>query len=90
MDNEQMKQLVEMHSDQISPPFDVLLKLVGYDALCDLSNTYEGTSIYIPTKKRIFNKCVKKQVIKEFDGGNYKALAEKYGYCERSIRNILE
>jgi len=89
MNENYLKQLAKTYSDQILPPFDSLIKLMGYDALCDLSTIYGGTSIYIPTRKRMFSGCVKKQIIKNFDGHNYKELAKEFGYCERSIRNII-
>ena len=32
--------------------------------------------------------CIAIQINKEFNGGNYRELALKYGLCERTIRNI--
>lgn len=66
-----------------------LAELIGLEAFKNLVKAFNGTSIYIP-KIESLEKTVRDQLIKEeFDGGNYKELALKYGLTETWIRNIV-
>ncbi|MEE0566262.1 MAG: Mor transcription activator family protein [Lactobacillus rogosae] len=66
-----------------------LAELIGLDGLKNLVRAYNGTSIYVP-KIESLEKAVRDEYIKEeFDGGNYRELALKYGLTETWIRNIV-
>ena len=66
-----------------------LAELIGLEAFKSLVRNFNGTSIYIP-KIESLEKTVRDELIKEeFDGGNYKELALKYGLTETWIRNIV-
>ena len=83
-----LQDLVKNHSEQIKYPFDNILNIIGFNALCSLIEEFGGSSIYNPTTKSLFRNCIAAQIKKEFNGGNYRELAVKYGLCERTIRNI--
>ena len=88
--NEQLaKELVLKYPDKILQPFDTLFDEMGYEAVCAVSKLYGGSTLYIPTTRRIFSKCFAEEIRKEFDGVNIKDLSRKYSFCERSIRYIL-
>lgn len=66
-----------------------LAELIGLEGLKNLVRAYNGTSIYVP-KIESLEKTVRDEYIKEeFDGGNYRELALKYGLTETWIRNIV-
>lgn len=66
-----------------------LAELIGMEAFKKLVKAYNGTSIYIP-KVESLEKTVRDEMIKEeFDGGNYRELALKFGLTETWIRNIV-
>lgn len=66
-----------------------LAELIGLEAFKNLVRAFNGTSIYIP-KIESLEKTVRDELIKEeFNGGNYKELALKYGLTETWIRNIV-
>ena len=66
-----------------------LAELIGRAGLKNLVRAYNGTSIYVP-KIESLEKAVRDEYIKEeFDGGNYRELALKYGLTETWIRNIV-
>lgn len=66
-----------------------LAELVGLEGFKNLVKAFNGTSIYIPKIESI-EKAVRDEMIREeFDGGNYKELALKYGLTETWIRNIV-
>jgi Mor family transcriptional regulator len=83
------KILLNGYNDKILYPFNNILDTAGYEALSSILEEFGGTSLYIPTKRTVFNICIKQQVKKEFNGNNYRELAKKYEFSERSIRNII-
>ena len=89
MTERSLKTLVLKYPDKIMYPFDMLYEEIGYDGICLLSDMYSGSSLYIPSKKRMFSKCLSEELLKEFDGFNIRQLAQKYGFCERTVRCIL-
>ena len=58
-----------------------MVELVGLDGFKSLVRAFGGTTIYIPKAE--------KEIREEFDGGNYRELAAKYGLTERWVRFIL-
>ncbi len=87
--NRELRDIAEDFKDYILPPFDYLVSIIGFDAVCDFSDEFCGTTIYVPSKRTIFGGCIEKQMQSEFNGGNYADLARKYGYTERNVRLII-
>ena len=61
-----------------------MVELVGLDGFKSLVRAFGGTTIYIPKAE-----MEEKEIREEFDGGNYRELAAKYGLTERWVRFIL-
>ena len=84
-----MDLLDKIQLDNLEEEQKALAELIGMDAFRSLVRAFNGTSIYIP-KIESLEKTVRDQLIKEeFDGGNYRKLALKYGLTETWIRNIV-
>lgn len=84
-----MELLDRVQMDNLDEEQKVLAELIGLEAFKNLVRAFNGTSIYIP-KIESLEKAVRDELIKEeFDGGNYKELALKYGLTERWVRLIL-
>lgn len=83
------KELALMYPNEIIHPLDELIDLVGLDPAFAIVEKFTGTNLYIPAYRKMFQGCLQRHIISEFDGGNYAALARKYGFCERSIRKIV-
>lgn len=84
-----MDLLDKVQLDNLEEEQKTLAELIGMDAFRSLVRAFNGTSIYIP-KIESLEKTVRDQLIKEeFDGGNYRELALKYGLTETWIRNIV-
>lgn len=66
-----------------------LAALVGEENAKNIYNEYRGQQITFPvefySKEYIYT-----QIFSEYNGGNLKQLATKYGYSERTIRRILK
>ena len=89
MQIELLRQAAVKHKKEIMPPYDVIMDLEGFDAICALSEHLGGSTVYIPNVKTIFMRCLEREAASEFDGANFHALAHKYGLTERHLRKVL-
>lgn len=90
MIKEYFKNAALSNKEDILPPFDILIDIVGFEGVQLLCQEMSGSSLYIPTLNRIFRECLYKQIPKEFDGSNYRKLCKRYDLSERTIRTVLE
>ena len=88
--NENLKRAIQENIDEIQPPFDNLLRIIGLDAMFDLSERLGGANFYVPTIHHMFRNCIQKQLRKEFNGSNYRILAQDYSISERTARKWIE
>lgn len=63
--------------------------LIGKDNFKKLMEEYGGTYFYIPKTDKIERMERNEQIKAEFDGYNFRELAQKYGLTEVTIRSIL-
>ena len=66
-----------------------MVELVGLDGFKSLVRAFGGTTIYIPKAESLERAARDQKIREEFDGGNYRELAAKYGLTERWVRFIL-
>lgn len=78
------------NTDNLPEPYSFYADLIGVDKLYTLSKELGGTAIYIPKTQYLLKEVMGEQLIEEFDGSNYKNLAQKYHVCEKTIRNWLK
>lgn len=85
----ELKEIVNEFNQDVLPPFNNIIHVVGFESLCAIADEFGGTNIYIPSKKNLFKRCIAKQIKKEFNGGNVKALCKKYDLCQTTVRQIV-
>ena len=84
-----MDLLDKIQMENLDEEQKALAELIGLESFKNLVRAFNGTSIYIP-KIESLEKTIRDKMIKEeFNGGNYKELALKYGLTETWIRNIV-
>lgn len=88
MDIQELKEIALRYKDEILMPYDSMIDVIGFEAICAMSDEFHGSSIYVPHKKKIFGKCLREQIIREFDG-DYAGMAKRFDYCERQVRDII-
>ena len=84
-----MRQAALKHPSFIMPPYDAMLNLDGFDAICTFAELTGGTSIYVPSPRTIFFHCLEEEAAREFNGADYRSLCRKYGFSERHLRRML-
>ena len=66
-----------------------MVDLVGYDNTMLIYTHFKGQQVTFPTK--LYNSEYIKDLLKEqYDGTNVKALARRYNYSERWIKELLK
>lgn len=65
------------------------IQAIGVDAFVEMSHATGGISIYVPKFESVIAPARNRLILKEFDGGNYAALAIKYGISEVWVRQII-
>ena len=73
--------------DELKEQHREYAEMIGVENLIRLSEAYGGTSIYIP---KIDDMLKNAAIIREFDGGNIKQLARKYGVSERTVYRLVK
>lgn len=66
-----------------------IAELVGVDAAYTLYERFKGLQISFPSRF-LDSEFVVKKIREEYDGGNVKELARKYGYSESRVRQLLK
>jgi len=70
--------------------YPLLVQIMGREKAEIIASTYAGETIYFPELRSALSKAIHEKLRDEFNGGNQTALAIKYGYSDRQIRNILK
>jgi len=89
MDKTILRQAAQRHPSLILQPYDALMGMEGFDAIYTICENLGGATIYVPSARKIFAKCLEKEAAREFNGYNYEALAKKYGFSDRHLRRML-
>lgn len=84
-----LRQAAQRHPSEIMHPYDVIMGLDGFDAICAIGEHMGGLSVYVPSIRTIFARCLEAEARSEYKGGSIAALAQKYGFTERHMRRIL-
>ena len=90
IDKELLRRAALNHPHEIMQPYDILVGLDGFDAICALSEQVGGFTVYIPSARTIFSKCLEHEARKEYNGRNIAELARRYGCTERHMRRVVK
>ena len=90
MDKHVLHQAAMRHQSEILQPYDVIVGMDGgFEAVCAFTEHLGGLTVYVPSLRTIFARCLENEARKEFNGANYPSLSRKYGFTERHIRKLL-
>ncbi len=80
----------EMPIEELPEEFQSLAEEVGVEGILRLSEHLGGMSIYVPKIDRLVRKRRDERIRSEFNGANYRELANKYKRTETWIRQIIK
>lgn len=69
--------------------FDIVADLIGTNKAIKLGGIFHGF-VYFPKIKSACREAIRRKIVIEFNGYNYKELSIKYGYSVRHIYNIVK
>ena len=79
----------ELTLDDLQEQHRQYAEVIGIDNLLRLSDTYGGTSIYIPQRRELLKNRTYNAIYREFDGSNVDQLVKKYGGSKSTIYKIV-
>lgn len=86
----QAVQNYERHTPlELIAPYHNLSPLLGYDKLASICEQLGGSHVYVPSLQHLFKQAIVSDMATQFDGRNYRELAQSYGLSERTARNYL-
>lgn len=81
-------QMAQKDPEFLNSVYKEIGEKLGVDTAMDIYQLFKGQQITFPM--RFFNaECIRKLIVREYDGSNAKKLAVKYGYSEKTIRRII-
>ncbi len=80
-------EVAKKHIELVQEEYKVFIDLLGIDSFIKFIYYFGGSQVYFPTYKSVFKNCIRKEIIKEYDGRNIFSLCVKYGLSERVIRD---
>lgn len=66
-----------------------IAETIGLEAYLKLVKIYGGTNIYIAKIDKLLSIKRDREIVKRFNGYNYKSLANQYRLSERAVREII-
>lgn len=81
---------LKLRPEQLPEPCMSIATEIGIESTIKLVNLIGGELLYLPKLKSLTMPIRKEMIVKEFNGYNYKFLAEKYGFSERWVRVIVK
>ena len=88
--NDKIKESAMLHHSLIPHPYDKIINMNGYEAICAFVEEFSGGSIYVPSLRTIFKHCIEKEILNRYNGMNIRSLAKEYKFSERYIRNLIQ
>ena len=85
----ELEMLEELTIEDLQEQHRQYAEVIGLDNLIALSKAFGGGSIYVPQTRELIKNRLYNSIFQEFDGGNIKPLAAKYGVSESTVYNIV-
>lgn len=79
----------ELNPEDLPEPYRAISEMIGLENTLKLADKYQGTAIYLPKLDAALRKVRDDKIKAEFDGGNYRELARKYGLTEVWVRQVI-
>ncbi|WP_432718385.1 Mor transcription activator family protein [Pectinatus frisingensis] len=81
--------LDEISRADLPENWQTIADIIGLAALLKLCKDFGGTSLYVPKLESIIAPAKRRLILKKFDGGNHKELAQRFHLSERNIYDIV-
>jgi len=90
MNKEILLKAATTHPDEIIEPYRSMFKLGGFEAIIALVELQGGSTVYVPSSRTIFSRCLEEAAKEEIGKMDSRALARKYGFSDRHMKRMLK
>lgn len=80
----------EIKLSELPEVYQTIAELIGFENMVILAEQFDGEYVYFPKVESFRRFKRNRQIVEEFNGVNYKALARKYGLTETHVRSIIK
>lgn len=80
----------ELKPEHVPEDIAWLCDIVGMERFLKIIDTAGGEFLYLPKRQTLEQPLRRAAICREFNGGNFKQLARKYGITERRVRTIVK
>lgn len=84
-----MRKLNENDFRKLSDIYDTMAEAIGFDAAFKIATIFEGETVFFKKLEGAERPSRNRQIIEEFNGYNFNALAKKYSLTPNMIRLIV-
>ena len=85
-----LRDAARSHRSEILPPYGKLMDKEGFEAICAICEIAGGSTLYVPSLKTIFKRCVELEMIGEYNGYNLEEIRKKYGFSRSYMDKVLK
>ena len=78
----------DIECEYLNGVYAEIANLLGVEAALTMHTAFRGQQLNFPVNF-FTSDFIREQVLREYNGGNVKQLATKYGYSEKWVRNII-
>lgn len=80
----------EIKLSELPEVYQTIAELIGLENMVLLAETFDGEYVYFPKIESLRRFSRNRKIVEEFNGANYKALAQKYALTETHVRAIVK
>lgn len=80
---------VELTLEDIPETYQQFVAVTGIPIFLKLCEIFGGNNVYMPKPDTVIRVARDAAICREFDGGNYKELGQKYGITQSRVRSII-
>ncbi len=80
----------EIKLSELPEVYQTIAELIGFENMVLLAETFDGEYVYFPKIESLRRFSRNRKIVEEFNGANYKVLAQKYGLTETHVRAIVK
>lgn len=80
----------KLRIQDLPDPYQSIAQKLGMEIAMEIVSMFQGAQVYFPRLENVCNERRKELILEDFDGYNFRELAEKYACTERWVRKVCE
>jgi len=89
MKREMLHRAATQFPEGIMYPFNEMMGLSGFDAICEFTDMFGGRTVYVPSKRGVFLQSLEEQLKEDYNGYNMINLTRDYRLNQKQVKRLL-